>query len=117
MFRQVLEKLSESLEGVLAVTLIGFDGIPMESLNQGTIALDAVSAEFAAFLKSIRLSNTEIDTGDVQQVSVITDCYVIYLSVVATDYLILMVMSPGANHGKARFELLKAKHALRDELS
>ena len=117
MFKQVLEKLSKSMQGVLAVTLIGFDGIPLESLNQGEIALDAVSAEFTAFLKSIQLANTEIDTGDIQQVSVITDRYVIYLSVVTSDYLILLVMSPGANHGKARFELLKAKHALRDELS
>jgi len=115
-FREVLEGIQRNLDGVLALTLIGFDGIPIESINRGGIALDAVSAEFTAFLKSIQLSNTEIDTGNVQHVSVITDRYVIYLSVVTSEYLILMVMSPGSIHGKARFELMKAKHALRDEL-
>ena len=117
MFKEVLDRLVEQLRGVLAVTLIGFDGIPIESVNDGGIALDAVSAEFTTFLKSIQLTNTDFETGNVEQVSVITDRYVIYLSVVTSEYLFLMVMEPGANHGKARFELAKAKHALRDELS
>jgi len=116
LFRQALERLQRSVEGTLAVTLIGIDGIPIESINDGGISLEAVSAEFTNFLRSIQLSNNDIDTGDVQHVAVMTDRYIINLSVLTSEYLILMVMSPDGNHGRARFELKKAKFALRDEL-
>ena len=115
-FREVLENLQNRVDGTLAVTLIGLDGIPIESINEGGIPLDVVSAEFTNFLKSIQVAHHDIDTGEVQHVTVMTDRYLIILSVVTSEYLILMVMSPGGNHGKARFELRKAKFALRDEL-
>ena len=115
-FREALQRLQSRVEGTLAVTLIGLDGIPIESINEGQIPLDAVSAEFTGFLKSIQSSNNDIETGSVQHVAVMTDRYIINLSVVTSEYLILMVMSRDGNHGRARFELQKAKFALKDEL-
>jgi hypothetical protein len=35
---------------------------------------------------------------------------------VTPEYFILLVMKPDGNYGRARFELAKAKLALRDEL-
>ncbi len=65
MFRDVLAGLRERVEGALAVSLIGLDGIAIETVGKGSVPLDVIGAEFGGFVKSIRHANTELDTGDV----------------------------------------------------
>jgi predicted regulator of Ras-like GTPase activity (Roadblock/LC7/MglB family) len=115
-FKRVLSNLCERVEGALAASLIGLDGIAVETVGSDEVPLDVLGAEFGSFVKSIRQANTELNTGDVLQFSVVTENYVTFLSEVTAEYYILFVLSPGGNYGRARFELAKAKHLLRDEL-
>ncbi len=115
-FRTVLAALSERVEGTIAVSLIGLDGIAVETIGAGRVPLDVLGAEFGGFIKSIRQTNTELDTGDVLQFALVTEKYVTFLSEVTPEYYILLVLQPDGNYGRARFELSKAKHLLRDEL-
>jgi predicted regulator of Ras-like GTPase activity (Roadblock/LC7/MglB family) len=117
MFRQVLSGIRDRVEGALAVSLIGLDGIAIESVNDDHVPLDVLGAEFGGFIKSIRLSNTELGTGDVLQFALVTEKYITFLSAVTTEYFILLVLGPDGNYGRARFELAKAKEQLRDELT
>ena len=114
-FRQVLAGIRDRVEGTLAVSLIGLDGIAIDTLNDGHVPLDVLGAEFGGFVKSIR-PNTELDTGEVLQFSLVTEKYITFLSAVTTEYFILLVLRPDGNYGRARFELSKAKNLLRDEL-
>lgn len=116
MFKQVLEGIRDRVEGTIAVSLIGLDGIAIDSVQTDSVPLDIMGAEFGGFIKSVRLSNTELDTGDVLQFSLVTEKYVTFLSAVTPEYYVLLVMRPDGNYGRARFELAKAKFALRDEL-
>ena len=116
MFESVLSRLRERVEGTLAVSLVGVDGIAVHSISQEGIPLDSLSAELGSFIKSIRLSNTELDTGEVTQFALVSEKYTTFLSAVSSDYFILMVLEPGGNYGRARFELSKAKQALWSEL-
>lgn len=116
MFRQVLSGLRERVEGAIAVSLIGLDGIAVETVGAGQVPLDVLGAEFGGFVKSLRNANTELNTGDVLQFALVTERYITFLSEVTPEYYILLVMQPDGNYGRARFELAKAKHALRDEL-
>ena len=115
-FRDVLTGLSERVEGTIAVSLIGLDGIAIETIGAGRVALDVLGAEFGGFVKSIRNANTELETGEVLQFALVTEKYVTFLSEVTPEYYILLVLQPDGNYGRARFELSKAKHLLRDEL-
>jgi predicted regulator of Ras-like GTPase activity (Roadblock/LC7/MglB family) len=115
-FKEVLTGLRDRIEGTLAVSLIGLDGIAVETIGGGDVPLDVLGAEFGSFIKSIRHANTELNTGDVVQFSLVTEKYVTFLSAVTPDYYILLVLRPDGNYGRARFELSKAKHVLRDEL-
>ena len=117
MFRQVLAGIRERVEGALAVSLIGLDGLAIEAIHSPGVPLDVLGAEFGGFIRSIRLSNTELNTGEVLQFSLVTEKYVTFLSAVTPEYFILLVMKPEGNYGRARFELARAKHTLRDELS
>jgi predicted regulator of Ras-like GTPase activity (Roadblock/LC7/MglB family) len=112
----VLSGIRDRVEGSLAVSLIGLDGIAIESLTSDGVPLEAMGAELGGFVKSIRVSDTEFHTGDVQQLSLVTDRYVTFLSAVTSEYFVLLVMRPDGNYGRARFELARARHLLRDEL-
>ena len=116
-FRGVLDDFRSAVEGTLAVTLIGTDGIPIDTVATRELPMETISAELTSFLKGLRLTNTELDTGDVRQISVVTDRYTTILSQVTSDYFLLVILSPDGNYGRARFELAKAKFKLQDELS
>jgi predicted regulator of Ras-like GTPase activity (Roadblock/LC7/MglB family) len=116
-FKRVLGGLMERVEGAIAVSLIGLDGIAVETVgSRVAVALDVLGAEFGSFVKSIRHANTELNTGDVLQFSLVTEKYITFLSEVTPEYYILLVLTPDGNYGRARFELSRAKHNLRDEL-
>jgi predicted regulator of Ras-like GTPase activity (Roadblock/LC7/MglB family) len=115
-FRDVLTGLRDRVDGALAASLIGLDGIAVETIGDRAIPLDVLGAEFGSFIKSIRHANTELDTGEVLQFSLVTEKYITFLSAVTTDYYILLVLRPDGNYGRARFELSRAKLLLRDEL-
>lgn len=116
MFRDVLAGLRDRVEGAIAASLIGLDGIAVETVGARDVPLDALGAEFGGFIKSIQHANTELDTGDVLQFSLVTEKYITFLSEVTPEYYILLVLRPDGNYGRARFELSKAKYLLRDEL-
>jgi len=116
-FKEVLQGIRDHVDGALAASLIGLDGIAIESLKSEGVPLEVMGAEFGGFVKNIRLSNTELNTGDVLQFSVVTEKYVAFLSAVTTDYFVLLVMRPDGNYGRARFELARAKQQLRNELT
>ena len=115
-FRDVLEGIRQRVDGTLAVSLIGLDGIAVESINPGRVPIDVMSAEFGGFVKSIRLSNTELNTGEVLQFSLVTEKYNAFLSAITPEYYVLLITAPDGNFGRARFELARAKQVLRDEL-
>lgn len=116
MFRDVLAGLRERVEGAIAASLIGLDGIAVETVGSREIPLDILGAEFGGFIKSIRHANTELNTGDVIQFSLVTERFITFLSEVTPEYYILFVLAPDGNYGRARFELSRAKYLLRDEL-
>jgi predicted regulator of Ras-like GTPase activity (Roadblock/LC7/MglB family) len=115
-FKDVLGSIAEHVEGTLAVSLIGLDGIAVETVSYESVPLEAMGAEFGGFIKSVRVTNTELDTGEVLQFSLVTEKYIAFLSAVTSEYYVLLVLRPDGNYGRARFELARAKHLLRDEL-
>ena len=117
MFRTILQDIQKRVDGAIAVSLIGLDGIAIESIKTDGVPLDVMGAEFGGFVKSIRLSNTELNTGDVLQFSIVTEKYTAFLSAVTPEYYVLLVMKPDGNYGRARFELARAKQLLRNELT
>ena len=116
MFKDVLRQIRDRVDGSLAISLIGLDGIAVESINDDHVPLDVLGAEFGGFIKSIKLSNTELNAGEVLQFSLITEKYITFLAAVTPDYYILLVLRPDGNFGRARFELARARPLLRDEL-
>ena len=117
MIKNILQDIRSRVDGAIAVSLIGLDGIAIDSINDGALPLDVMGAEFGGFIKTIRLTNTELNTGEVLQFSLVTERYIAFLSAVTSEYYVLLVLGPNGNYGRARYELARAKQLLRDELA
>ena len=116
MLKTILDDIRRRVDGSMAISLIGADGIAVESINDRSVPLDVLGVEFSGFVKSIRPSTAELNTGEVRQFSVITEKYAAYLATVTPEYFVLLVLQPDGNQGRARFELARAKQRLRDAL-
>lgn len=117
MFREVLTDISTKVEGTLAISLMGLDGIAIDTVGEtDELHLDAISAELGSFVKGIRQSSVEVDTGEMEQFSLMTDRFYTILSAVTSEYYLLMILSRDGNYGRARYELRRAKFRLQDEL-
>lgn len=115
-FRDVLEGIRDRVDGTLAISVLGLDGISVASINEGNVPLDLMGAEFGGFIKSIRQAQKELNTGEVLQFSLVTEKYTALISSVAPEYYVLLVTKPEGNFGRARFELARAKQLLDEEL-
>jgi len=118
MFLEQLSSICNRIEGVLALSLVAKDGMPVESVSSDPdLDLEVLAAELVAQARSITENHRELDVGEVQQLSVTTDRLTLMVSSVAADYYLLLVLGPGGNYGRARFELRRARLLLEAELS
>ncbi|MEO6192670.1 MAG: roadblock/LC7 domain-containing protein [Thermoanaerobaculia bacterium] len=118
MFLERLSRISNRIDGAVALSLVAKDGIPVESFSSDPdLDLDVLAAELIAQARSISDNHRELDVGEVQQLSVMTDRLTLMVSSVAADYYLLLVLGPEGNYGKARFELRRARLLLEADLS
>jgi predicted regulator of Ras-like GTPase activity (Roadblock/LC7/MglB family) len=118
MFLDQLSRISNRIEGALALSLVARDGMPVESVSSDpNLDLEALSAELVTQVRSITENHRELDVGEVQHLSVTTDRMTLMVSSVAADYYLLLVLGPEGNYGRARFELRRARLLLEADLS
>jgi predicted regulator of Ras-like GTPase activity (Roadblock/LC7/MglB family) len=118
MFLEQLSRISNRIDGALALSLVARDGLPVESFSSDPdLDLEAIAAELINQVRSITENHRELGVGDVQQLSVMTDRLSLMVSSVAPDYYLLLVLGPEGNYGKARFELRRARLLLEAELT
>ncbi|MBW8877520.1 MAG: hypothetical protein JF614_21345 [Acidobacteria bacterium] len=118
MFLDQLSRISNRIEGALALSLVARDGMPVESVSSDpSLDLEVLAAELVTQVRSITENHRELDVGEVQHFSVTTDRLTLMVSSVAADYYLLLVLGPEGNYGRARFELRRARLLLESELS
>jgi predicted regulator of Ras-like GTPase activity (Roadblock/LC7/MglB family) len=117
MFVDRLNEIKRRIEGTVALALVARDGMQVESISSNSdIDLEVLSAELMTQVRAISQNHQELSVGSVRHLSVITDRMVMMVSAVADDYFLLLVLEPGANTGKARFELRRSKLAFEGDL-
>lgn len=117
MFLDQLSRISNRIDGALALSLVAKDGMLVESFRSDPdLDLEVLAAELIAQVRSITENHRELDVGEVQHLSVTTDRLTLMVSSVASDYYLLLVLGPEGNYGKARFELRRARLLLEADL-
>jgi predicted regulator of Ras-like GTPase activity (Roadblock/LC7/MglB family) len=116
-FQDTLRRIAERVEGTRAVSLIGTDGIPIDSYGAAAPGdLESMSAELGAFVRSSLRSRGSAEGPTIEQVALVTDAEVAILSRVTAEYYLLLLLSREGNFGRGRFELRKAGLLLEKEL-
>lgn len=118
MFRDRLNRISDRIDGAIALSLVAKDGIAVDSVSSDPgLDLEVLAAELVAQARAISENHRELEAGDVQHLAVTTERMTLMVSSVATDYYLLLVLGPEGNHGRARFELRRARLLLERDLS
>lgn len=114
-----LKSVVEQVDGALACSVMGFDGIPVETHEVGTV--DAVElnhtwVEYANLLGQLKSAAELLKTGGVQEVSVNAEKVVTLMRLVSDEYFLVLAMKPEANYGKGRYALRLAAPKVKAEL-
>jgi predicted regulator of Ras-like GTPase activity (Roadblock/LC7/MglB family) len=106
-FREHLQEICRSLDGSIACSLMGMDGIEVETHVQANGGVDVPSllVELTGVLRSARDAAETHQAGGVSEFSVSTDRLVTVGRIVSPDYFMILALRPEANQGKARFLL------------
>jgi predicted regulator of Ras-like GTPase activity (Roadblock/LC7/MglB family) len=117
-FREHLAEVCESVEGALGCTLMGVDGIEVDTHLQGGGELDMKSllVEYSGVFRSAREAAEAHQAGGVAEVSISTDKVLTVARLVTPEYFMVVALSPEGNLGKARYKLRVTAPRLRSEL-
>ena len=116
MFAERLERIHRRLEGALAVSLVGRDGIPVESHNTSELDVEALAAELLTQLRAISDDHRELSVGPVRHFAVTTDRYALMLGSLTDEYYLMLILGGRWNLGRARYELRRATLDFGDDL-
>ena len=112
-----LESVVRRVEGAQAISLVAKDGMPVDSVwKSSDLQLEIIAAEMMAQVKFIADSKDNLASGPVHLLSISTDQYTILLGAVSAEYYLLLVLSPTANYGRARFEMRRAGVRFLEEI-
>ncbi len=116
-FRQHLEGVCQGVEGAIACSLMGADGIEVEThVVAGAQVEKSLFVEYSGLLRTARDAATEHEVGGVAEVSVNTDKLVTVARVVSPEYFMVVALKPEGNYGKARYLLRITAPKVRAEL-
>ncbi|MGH9365390.1 MAG: roadblock/LC7 domain-containing protein [Thermoanaerobaculia bacterium] len=116
-FQDILRRIAERVDGAQAVSLVGLDGVLIDSYGKMEgLSIESVAAELGAFVKSAQSPHAAARVGTVEQLAVVTQRAITILSRVTEEYYLLLLLSREGNFGRGRFELRRAALSLEKEL-
>ena len=115
-FRESLEQVCD-VEGAVAASVMGYDGIAIDTLVPGGTELDfeTLMVEYAGILAQVRQAADVLQTGELEELSIATERLTAHLRPINGDYFLVLAMKPEGNLGKGRYLLRVAAPRLRTE--
>lgn len=120
-FREHLKKIVDSVEGCLVCTLMGFDGIEIDSAKAKDLPddfdLPSVLIEYAGLLGKLKASNMNLMVGGLKEYQINSEKCIAILRPINDEYFIGLTMAPTGNLGKGRYMLRITAPQFVEELS
>jgi predicted regulator of Ras-like GTPase activity (Roadblock/LC7/MglB family) len=117
-FRAHLEEVCRGVDGAVACSLMGVDGIEVDSHVQEGAEVDVKSllVEYSGVLRSAREAADAHEAGGIAELAISTDKLMAVARVVSPEYFMVVALTPDGNVGKARYLLRVTAPKLRAEL-
>ena len=96
------------MEGAYAATLMGFDGIAIETAEVGApegVEMQSLIVEYSGILAQVRQAAESLQMGKTSEVSIRSEKLVAVARPLTPEYFVLLALSPDGNVGRARYEL------------
>ncbi len=105
MFTEVLDRLVRETPGARSATVMGFDGIAIESKDapdaNGTE--QAAAVEVAAVTSQLKRAAEGLGAGEVREVSLETEGQITLLRPLTHEYLLALTLASSGYAGKGRY--------------
>jgi len=109
MFKQKLTSVVNNVDGAIGCLLIGFDGIPIDSVykDEELPQMSAVAIELSNLLDKFRRLQI-YDVGEVNEVSITAGSITALAKVVAEEYLLILALTVDGdvNRGQTMLRLI-----------
>jgi predicted regulator of Ras-like GTPase activity (Roadblock/LC7/MglB family) len=119
-----LESVVTQVDGAIACSVMGFDGIAVETFQAPQSAdtaagLELTNAwvEYGNTLSQLKNGAELLKTGAVAEVSINTEKLVTLMRMVTPEYFVVLGLKPEGNYGKGRYVLRVTAPKLKAELS
>src|SRR4051812_14028620 len=106
MFSELLDRVLKETPGAVGVTLMGFDGIAIDSRSvddPGDVSLQSAFIELGQVASQLKGVAESLNAGDVREVSVQTGLLTTVLRPLTPEYFIALSLRPDGNLGKGRY--------------
>jgi predicted regulator of Ras-like GTPase activity (Roadblock/LC7/MglB family) len=114
-----LESVVSQVDGALACSVMGFDGIAVEThQKEGLDELELQNAwvEYGNVVTQLRNAAELLKTGEVAEVSINTEKVVTLIRMVSPEYFLVLALKPDGNYGKGRYVLRITAPKVKAEL-
>jgi predicted regulator of Ras-like GTPase activity (Roadblock/LC7/MglB family) len=118
-FRSQLESVVSQVDGALACTIMGFDGIAVESHQLASaeqLDVNGAWVEFANILSQVKNAMDPEKTGSVTEMTINTEKLVTLIRLISPEYFLALTLKPEGNYGKGRYVLRITAPKVRAEL-
>lgn len=117
-FREHLEEVCRNVDGAVACSLMGVDGIEVDTHIQdgGELDLKSLLVEYSGVLRSAREAAETHEAGGLAEISITTDKLQAVVRIVSPEYFMVVALTPAGNLGKARYLLRVTAPKLVQEL-
>lgn len=122
-FAEQLTSIVSSVEGAIACSVMGFDGIAVETVQAPALAqqaadLEVTSAwvEYGNVLGQLKAGTEGLKAGTVSELTVNTDKLITLMRLVTPEYFLVLGLLPSGNLGKGRYVLRITGPKLASEL-
>ena len=104
-FREHLQDICKGVEGAVACSVMGFDGISIDTheVAAGDLDVPSLLVEYTTLVNQIRTAAVVLQSGGVKELVVATDRLTTLARPLNSEYYLLLALTPEGNWGKARY--------------
>jgi len=117
-FREHLEEICKNVDGAVACSLMGVDGIEVDThvAGSGDLDLKSLLVEYSGVLRSAKDAAEAHAAGGVAELAISTEKLSAVVRIVSPEYFLVVALTPDGNIGKARYLLRVTAPKLKAEL-
>jgi predicted regulator of Ras-like GTPase activity (Roadblock/LC7/MglB family) len=108
-FAEQLESIVRAVDGAVAATIMGVDGIPVQAYEAEAgadgVDLSSLLVEYSSLIPQVQRSAQMFAAGELEELSITSERLVTIIRPVTPEYFLALAMRTSAVSGKGRYLL------------